>query len=74
MDVGDINADGSPEVYIYVMSPGGEGSVVALSSNNRKSLTDIYLPPLKDNRELSRGYTGKGEAGWVFKVDRTEEF
>ena len=104
IDVGDINADGSPEIYAYVMSAKGVGSVVALSANKKKSLTDIYLPPLKDSPELAKGYTGKGEfmvvegvlvhrfpiakgktrqvqykltqgeAGWVFKFDRKDEY
>lgn len=59
-EVADINADGSPEIYVYVQSAGSGsyGSVVAYSANNRKSLSEIYLPPVSENPRLSKGYMG----------------
>ena len=62
-EVADLNVDGSPEVYVYVRTPGDEaqGSVVAYSANRRKSLSEIYLPPLADNEAASRGYRGHDE-------------
>jgi uncharacterized protein len=59
-EIADINADGSPEIYVYVNSAGSGsyGSLVAYSSNNNKSITPIYLPELSDNKKLFEGYIG----------------
>jgi hypothetical protein len=66
-EVADLNADGSPEIYVYVTSAGSGsyGSLVAYSANRRKSLSDIYLPPLTENKAASKGYMGHDE----FAVD-----
>jgi hypothetical protein len=57
-EVADLNADGSPELYVYVSSAGSGsfGSVVAFGANSRKSLSEIYLPPI--NPEAAQGYMG----------------
>ncbi len=62
-EVADINNDGSPEIYVYVNSAGSGsyGSLVAYSSNNKKSLTGIYMPPLEDDKKNSAGYMGHDE-------------
>jgi hypothetical protein len=62
-EVGDLNVDGAPEIYVYVTSAGSGsyGSLVAYSPNNRKSLTPIYLPPVSENPEASPGYMGHDE-------------
>jgi len=62
-EIGDINTDGSPEIYVYVNSAGSGsyGSLVAYSANNKKSLSEIYLPPLKDDKKNSVGYMGHDE-------------
>ncbi len=62
-EVADLNADGSPEIYVYINSAGSGtyGSLVAYSSNNRKSLSEIYLPPLTDDKKNSAGYMGHDE-------------
>jgi len=62
-EIADINADGSPEIYVYVNSAGSGsyGSLVAYSSNNKKSLTGIYIPPLEDDKKNSVGYMGHDE-------------
>ena len=62
-EVGDINRDGSPEIYIYVTSAGSGsyGSLVAYSANNKKSLSEIYLPSLQDDKKASQGYMGHDE-------------
>lgn len=61
-EVADLNADGSPEVYVYVSSAGSGsyGSLVAFAANRRKSLSDIVLPPLEDI-PAARGYQGHDE-------------
>ncbi|HSQ68644.1 MAG TPA: PliI family lysozyme inhibitor of I-type lysozyme [Steroidobacteraceae bacterium] len=62
-DVADLNVDGSPEVYVYVNSAGSGsyGSLVAYAANNRKSLSEIYLPPLGQDAPELRGYMGHDE-------------
>lgn len=59
----DLNADGSPEVYAYIRSPGedAKGSVVAYVANNRKSLSAAYMAPLSDTPGAADGYQGKDE-------------
>ena len=59
-EVADLNADGSPEVYVYIRSAGSGsyGTLVAYSANKRKSLSDIYLPPVSDDARAAQGYMG----------------
>ena len=62
-EIADLNADGSPEIYIYVTSAGSGsyGQLVAYSANNNKSLSEIYLPPLTDDEKNAQGYMGHDE-------------
>lgn len=62
-EVADLDADGSPEIYVYVQSAGSGsyGSVVAYAANKRKSLSEIYLPPVADDPQLALGYMGHDE-------------
>ena len=59
----DLNSDGSPEVLIYTKSDGSGsyGNVIGFSVNNKKSMSQIYFPPITDNKELSKGYMGHDE-------------
>lgn len=59
-EVADLNHDGSPELYLFVTSAGSGayGSLVGYSANNKKSLSEIYLPPLEDDKKASQGYMG----------------
>lgn len=69
-EIGDINNDGSPEIYVYVHSAGSGtyGDVIAYSANNKKSLSGIYLPPLMDDKKNSAGYMGHDEFTLVENV------
>ncbi|MEA3418534.1 MAG: PliI family lysozyme inhibitor of I-type lysozyme [Campylobacterota bacterium] len=62
-EIADINSDGSPEIYIYINSAGSGayGSLVAYSANNKKSLSEIYLPPLENDKKNTVGYMGHDE-------------
>ena len=62
-EVADLDADGSPEIYVYVNSAGSGsyGSLVAYAANRRKSLSQIHLPPVTDNKQAARGYMGHDE-------------
>ena len=55
MEVADINADGSPELYVYGFD-GRSQTVIAWSSNKNKSMSSITLPDL-DAAQL-KGYHG----------------
>ncbi|GFD73605.1 hypothetical protein KUL113_30250 [Tenacibaculum sp. KUL113] len=59
-EIEDLNSDGSPEVLIYTKSDGSGsyGNVIGFSVNNKKSMSQIYFPPITDNKELSKGYMG----------------
>jgi hypothetical protein len=62
-EVADLNVDGSPEIYVFVSSPdrGSPGSLVAFAVNRRKSLSEIYLPPLAHSKDATEGYQGQDE-------------
>ncbi len=62
-EVADLNVDGSPEVYVYVTSAGSGsyGSLVAYATNRRKSLSEIHLSPLTDDKAAFKGYMGHDE-------------
>lgn len=57
-DIGDADADGSPEVYVYVRGTGQDapGALVAFSANNKKSMSQITVPELSANE--AKGYRG----------------
>jgi hypothetical protein len=59
-EVADLNVDGSPELYVVVQSAGSGSyaSLVAVSANARKSLSDISLPALDTQAGAARGYQG----------------
>ena len=63
VELADLNEDESPEIYIYVTSDGSGsyGSLVAYAANRRKSLSEIYLPPLMQDEVAARGYMGHDE-------------
>jgi hypothetical protein len=62
-EVADLNADGSPEVYVFVQAPGGDArsSLVAYAANRKRSLSDIYLPPIDETPGNAQGYRGHDE-------------
>lgn len=66
-EVADLNADGSPEIYVFVGPPGTttRRSVVAYAANQRKSLSAIYLPAVADDARAVAGYRGGDEVSIV---------
>jgi hypothetical protein len=60
VEVEDLNADGYPEVYVYVTSAGSGsyGSLIAYASNRNRSISPISLPPLEDDAAAANGYMG----------------
>jgi len=57
-EVADINADGSPELYVYGFD-GTSQTVLAWSANRKKSLSQIHLPDLDPAQ--AEGYRGGDE-------------
>ena len=58
--VADLNSDGSPELYIFATSAGSGsiGSLIAYGTNNKKSLTPIFLPEISEDTKYGQGYMG----------------
>lgn len=69
-EVADLDRNRSPELYVYVTSAGSGsyGSIVGLAANNRRSVTDIYLPEITADKKLSAGYMGHDEFAVVESV------
>lgn len=59
-EVADLNGDGAPELYVYVRSAGSGsyGSVVAYGVSQRRSLGEVYLLPISEDVDASKGYMG----------------
>ena len=66
-EVEDLDANGSPEIYVYVRSrdSAARGSLVGYAANNRKSLSAINLPALSDDPAAAAGYQGHDEFALV---------
>lgn len=62
-DVGDLNIDQSPEVYVYITRSGAEkGTVlIAYATNNKKSMTEASLAPADLSSPDFKGYKGEDE-------------
>lgn len=60
-EIADLDGDGSPELFVYTVSPGSGsyGNAYAWSSNGKKVLTDIFIKP-PQAKDLS-GYMGHDE-------------
>ncbi len=75
VEIDDLNGDGYPEIYIYVNSAGSGSyaSLVAYSSNQNKTISPIYLPPLGDDKLNAKGYMGHDQFA-VLKGELTRRF
>jgi len=60
VEIEDLDADGYPEIYVSVNSvgSGSHGSLIAYASNRNKSLSQIHLPSIENDPQLSQGYMG----------------
>lgn len=61
-ELGDINIDGSPEVYVFVSNAKAQ-TLIAYSANNRKSMSEIHVPDL--TADQSQGHAGHDEFALV---------
>ena len=59
-EVADLDGDGSPEILVFANSAGSGsyGSVVGYAVNGRKSMSQIFLPPIEGNSAIGKGYLG----------------
>ncbi len=62
-EVGDLNIDQSPEVYVYVAKSGPEKGtdLVAYATNNKKSMSEAYLAPPDLSSPDFKGFKGENE-------------
>lgn len=61
-EVADLDADGSPEVYVFLKSgDDSHGGLVGYSTNKRKSMSRISVPAVADDPVNSKGYRGHDE-------------
>ncbi|MDZ7614748.1 MAG: PliI family lysozyme inhibitor of I-type lysozyme [Flavobacteriaceae bacterium] len=62
-EIEDLNSDGFPEILIYLTSDGSGsyGTVLAFSSNQNKSMSEISFPSVADNPNANKGYMGHDE-------------
>lgn len=67
VEVDDVNADGSPELMIYITSAGSGsyGTAIGFSGNNNKSMSEITIPSMADNPKVNKGYMGHDEFALV---------
>ncbi len=66
-EIGDLNIDSYPEVFVYLTSDGSGsyGKLIGYSVNNGKSLSQVYLPEISENKEVNEGYMGHDEMAIV---------
>lgn len=66
-EIGDLNIDSYPELFIYLTSDGSGsyGKLIGYSVNNGKSVSQVYLPDISENDEVSKGYMGHDEMAIV---------
>lgn len=66
-EIGDLNTDGYPEIFVYLTSDGSGsyGQLIGYSVNNGKSASQVYLPDVAENSEINQGYMGHDQMAIV---------
>jgi hypothetical protein len=66
-EIGDLNRDGYPELFIYTQSAGSGsyGKVIGFSVNAGKSVSQIAIPDVADIPKANEGYMGHDEFALV---------
>ena len=66
-EIGDLNIDSYPEVFVYLTSDcsGSYGKLIGYSVNDGKSVSQVYLPDISENKEVNQGYMGHDEMAIV---------
>lgn len=62
-EIGDLNVDQSPEVYVYARKSDGDkhASLVAYSANNKKSMSEVSMPAMDPKAKDFAGFNGENE-------------
>lgn len=60
-EVGDLNADNYPELFIYTYDKNGKGNAIGFSVNNGKSMSQITFTGIADRKDLQKGFGGNDE-------------
>ena len=66
-EVKDIDLDGSPELFIYTQSADMQkyGNVLVFSVNNKKSMSGVYFPDIKEDNTINKGYNGQDKFSFL---------
>lgn len=66
-EIGDLNLDGYPEVFVYLTShgSGSYGKLIGYSVNNGKSASLVHLPDITEDEAVRKGYMGHDEMAIV---------
>lgn len=66
-EIGDLNLDSYPEVFVYLASngSGSYGKLIGYSVNDCKSASQVCLPEIADNAKINGGYMGHDEMAIV---------
>lgn len=69
-EMADIDADGEPELYIFMQSPEGQrhGSAIVVASDQGRRMVEVPVPELSADAKNSAGYRGGDEFAIVEKV------
>lgn len=69
-EIGDLDIDGYPEVFVYLNSKGSGsyGKLIGYSVNNGKSVSLVHLPEIIENKKISQGYMGHDQMGIVENI------
>jgi hypothetical protein len=66
IEIGDIDADASPELLVKTLDPGTKkGAAYVYSANKRKSLSMVNYPDESGNAKLMTGYQGEDDFALV---------
>lgn len=59
-EIEDLDSDGSPDVMVYTKTEDENeyGNVYGVATNNKKSMSFTYFPPISENENINQGYQG----------------
>jgi hypothetical protein len=69
-EMADIDADGEPEIYIFMQSPEGQrhATAIVVASDQGRRMVEVPVPDLAADAKNSAGYRGGDEFAIVEKV------
>lgn len=69
-ELADIDADGEPEVYVFMQSPEGlrRSEAIIVASDQGRRMVEVPVPDLASDAKNSTGYRGGDEFAIVGKV------